>query len=435
MLSREWVRGPQWSSEQARAEWEPVLRRAQAAWSELEIASVPELREAALVHLEPDEVPIAGRDCSRAGLQLSVLARQADGRFRAAAHLPGAARPWYDAWGAGDDEAIGTMLGFPPCCRAFFARTWGAGSCDPTPAMVAVDGPWEANILLRWVGVRLVPHMPCAGVCALTVEQARLYLEHGRRIGLDMDAVEALLRLPVTYSALNGVAIVETPHFRFQAGADPGPEEVRRTRAAQGPDGFLTFAPGTMATLHGSKRIDPGPAPWEDNGFSSAEAMARAHAVVEEAVRATGFDGGTVLDLGCGDGTLLQTLCAAFPEAEGFGVEADEGRARRGAQRHPGLEVKVLRIENWGWAELQRWASLLPWDLVLLMPGRLLEMDEGSAANVRVALHERAARLVCYAYGDWLKDGGLRALAASAGIRCGVTFTGPGVEAGEGRIA
>lgn len=413
-LPREWSRGPVWASEAAQAEWAPVLARAQSAWTELELVSVPTLRDAALVHLDPDELPLAGRDCARGGLQLSVLARQADGRFRAAVHHLGAAGAWHAAWDAGDDDAIGAMLGFPPCCRAFFARTWGAGSCDPTPAMATVDGPWEANILLRWLGVRLVPYLPCSGACEMTLEQARLYFEHGQRAGLDVAAIAALLRLPVSYSALNGLAIIETLHFRVMAGADA---EVDVRLARRGED-----VPAPAYPI-GS---------WEDNGFSSADAMEDAHAVVAAAAARAPYS--SALDLGCGDGALLLRLAilAGAPLAGGWvGLDSDETRLFRGRLRHPTLKLVHGRIEDLGRARADAF------DVVLLMPGRLLEMDASDAARVRDAVSGIAARLVLYAYGDQLERfGGLAGLAHEAGLEVtGEIFVGPGVSAADGRVS
>jgi hypothetical protein len=417
-LPREWVRGPQWASPAARAAWEPVLRRAQRAWQELEIASVTEgLRAAALVHLTAAEVPQASRDCAGVGLELSVLELQQDATFRAAVHQRGAAAGWPRAWSTPrDDDAIGAMLGFPSCCRAFFRDTWaGRGSRDLTPAMATIEGPWEASIMLRWMGVRLVPHLPCSGRCEETARQARAFLDAGARMGLDVEAIGALLRLPIDYSARNGVAIVETPHFRFMAGADAGVAEFRLVR--RGPDEAAPPAPE--------------PTTWEDNGFATEAAMRSAHAVVLAAAAAT-YSGGPVLDLGCGDGALLEQLRLAVPGTSCYGVESDATRARRGRVRHPRVQLLVDRIE----AADEPNAGDEPWELALLMPGRLVEMEAAAAARVRQTLRAAARRLVVYGYGSWLERGGLRAIAAAAGIEIvGEVHRGPGVEAAEGRVA
>ena len=57
------------------------------------------------------------------------------------------------------------------------------------------------------------------------------------------------------------------------------------------------------------------------------------------------------------------------------------------------------------------------YSLVLLMPGRLLEVDEASAAQLRALLRGHFQHLLVYAYGEWLtRHGGLAGLAAKAGL-------------------
>jgi hypothetical protein len=74
-----------------------------------------------------------------------------------------------------------------------------------------------------------------------------------------------------------------------------------------------------------------------------------------------------------------------------------------------------------------------PFDVALLMPGRLLEMDCETAARVRSRLPRLARRLVLYAYGDVLtRHGGLRRLALAAGFDLlGELSEGPGAQASE----
>ena len=100
---------------------------------------------------------------------------------------------------AGDDSAMGRLLGFPACCIAFFRRVWVNDACvDTTWAMAANSGspgedgrlievdsstPFQANILWRWMGVRAVPHLPCSFSCPHTVDFANLLMGLGRDLG------------------------------------------------------------------------------------------------------------------------------------------------------------------------------------------------------------------------------------------------------------
>jgi hypothetical protein len=78
---------------------------------------------------------------------------------------------------------------------------------------VDVSGPLEANIFCRWVGVRAVSHLPCRCDCQETVDVARKLLALGRGIGFveEMDWLVTILRWPVEWSALHGIAEIKTP--------------------------------------------------------------------------------------------------------------------------------------------------------------------------------------------------------------------------------
>jgi len=396
---QEWAHGPQWPTTADRTAWGPVLERAREAWQQIELASVGRLRTSALVVLEPHELAQASADCARQGLHLVILGQRPEGNYRAAVTLTAAlAASWHKAWAAGpDDDQVGQLLGFPQCCREFFAREWIARqSTDTTRAMATVEGPWETNILLRWLGVRLVPHLPCSATCEATIAQARAYLALGREVEADVAAIEALLRLPVTYDADGPLAIVTTPHFRFMLGTDKA-GSTTLVRAGQG------------------NALPPAPS-HELNGFATYGAMQAAHAVVARAVGPVG----SALDLGCGDGALLRQL-----GGHGQGVEIDPARAAQGG---PGVQqgnlVDFCRNHV---------PPPTPFDVVLLMPGRLLEVAPADAALVRATLPRVARRLVVYAYGDTLlRKDGLAGLAEEAGLRLvGELVSGPGAQASE----
>ena len=72
--------------------------------------------------------------------------------------------------------------------------------------------------------------------------------------------------------------------------------------------------------------------------------------------------------------------------------------------------------------------------LVMLMPGRLLEVDEAAAARLREWLRGHFEQLLVYAYGEWLtRHNDLAGLAARAGLS--VVSTHAGGTAGLARIA
>ncbi len=444
-LPREWMRGPQWTLLAARQEWEPIIRSAAAAWAELEAISVSAgLRRSALLCLTPEELVRATRDCGHNGLALTALAW--DGAsLRAALHPPGQAqRDWLDAWATCDDDRIGDLLGFPRCCREHFARTWARGLTDTVLSMTEVDGPPEANTLLRHLGVRLVPHLPCSAACEATVALGREMAELGRQAGLDVDALYRLLSLPVKYSALHGVAITETPHFRFMSGTDWTAEEALASHAETcvrptcGPDHQVCGYP--VEPPHHHDTVAPEPATWEDNGFSTREAMEAAHAVVlavagdAHAIRPRIADGKpSAIDLGCGDGSLLERFRAGRV-GSWYGVESDPGRAARGRRRHPELQIFADTIQA---AASYAWDELTDFGVAFFMPGRLLEMSAEDAAATRRLLR-LPRRVVAYAYGDWLAEyGQIASLCGAAGLVVvgGVARDGASAQAAEVTVA
>lgn len=152
-----------------------------------------------------------------------------------------------------------------------------------------------------------------------------------------------------------------------------------------------------------------------DNGFSSQEEMDRSHEpIVEAAVKTLASESGKVVDFGCGNGILLQKICATNSSLIPFGNDIDQARIGHaqiilpeyadnfevGGMFNPSLK---LLDQHFG--------------LAILMPGRLLETDEESAADFRQWLKKHCTKILVYAYGDWLeKYGSLRELAHNAGF-------------------
>lgn len=389
-MPREWSRGPQFSSAEKRKTWAPVIRSAQEAWATVELVSVSAgLRPSAWVFLSPDELPRASRDSAGQGLAVTPVSWSGQ-QYRVAVSAPSLSAHWHRAADEGNDELIGQLLGFPACCRASFQKVWiEQRARDQAPYCSAFEGPWETNILLRHIGVRAVPHLPCAGSCSESLAFAQSLLKAGSEAGADVESIERLLRLPVSYSAVNGVAIVDCGPFRFMHGTDAAGNFARAAQAR--PDDTPTGVPS-----------------WTDNGFETKAAMDAAHDVVLQA--AAQHAPGTWLDLGAGDGALLARL------GGGVAVEMDAERAARGSQRHPGITFLPTTIEN----ALRELAvgKFKRFDAALLMPGRVLELPETERAEFLAHVRRVAGRVLVYAYGDWIsRYHGLAPLAEAAGLR------------------
>ncbi|KKK99645.1 hypothetical protein LCGC14_2630690, partial [marine sediment metagenome] len=319
--------------------------------------------------------------------------------YRVALTTMGAAARFTEVWESGDDETIGALLGYPECCSRFFAATWAAGSVDPTWEMSDHgDGAIEANILLRWLGVRYVPHMPCGFRCEGTIEL-------GRRLRalipeLEREWMDELLSMPMAWSSLNGIGEVITPIVTLNFRSDVGHElrEIRRDGTSYPEAGAhgLRFPYRPPPARRPDERL------WTDNGFSSLEAMERAHDVVTSVLPPASR---AVLDLGCGNGMLARKLAGAKGKA--WGIESDDGRVTRSGSYLDAVIRGdfIQKYYNRAWSDA---------DVVILMPGRLIEWP-----SVRLLHWLRASKilLVC-AYGDWLEryDGSLLALCLAAGM-------------------
>jgi hypothetical protein len=247
-----------------------------------------------------------------------------------------------------------------------------------------------------------------------------------------MDWIEEILNWPASWSALHGIAQVKTPVLKVSTRTDATAHEfiVRRpgrrmpAEAAAG----LSFPfrsperPGvthSMAFVRGLEApIAPYTAPpsWypSDNGFNSAMAMDEAHRPIVELAHTSIGDTGTVLDLGCGNGALLKKICEPRPNLIPFGADLDETKLEHARQLQPSFAANFVAGSMFDSIPLD---GDTVYSLVLLMPGRLLEVDAASAAQLRSWLQGHFQHLLVYAYGEWLtKHGGLAGLAAKAGL-------------------
>jgi len=134
------------------------------------------------------------------------------------------------AYYRGDHWTMGKLLGYPECCIHFFLETWIERQ--------VVDPIWEAaanttghrkkvqiireflpecNILSRYAGIRVVPHLVCSFDCegsAVFAEMFRPYIPHYRKL-------VKLLSEPTLWDCRYGVAIVKTRYFEIVANSHP----------------------------------------------------------------------------------------------------------------------------------------------------------------------------------------------------------------------
>jgi len=138
-----------------------------------------------------------------------------------------------------------------------------------------------------------------------------------------------------------------------------------------------------------------------DNGFTSRKGMMSAHQPLVKAL--IGLERNRcarILDLGCGNGALLESLTRADPTFVPYGVEHNFSH-----YRHAQIVLDDYRehfFQGDMFDDSPVWSMGEKFDFVLLMPGRLLERTPLETRFLRKKIMRHAKNLVVYAYGDWL---------------------------------
>lgn len=456
-----------WVNDRARSVWEPRITRIGSAWAQIEWRSVEcGIRRCALTSVPSDQLVLRSTEWAASGLSMMPLAMSGTSPGYASTSVaPRVGEPfeYRVAVGAladvaelkraidgGDDGTMGQLLGFPDCCIAFFRRTWvdegcvdttwamaaNGGSVDDSGRLIEIDAatPFQANILWRWMGPRAVPHLPCSFSCQATVAFADTLMAFGRERGYsaEMEWLEEILSWPASWSALHGIAEVKTPVVKASTRTDATAHEfiVRRhgrslpAEAAAGL-GFPFRSPERPGVTHSLAfrkgleapiALHTAPPEWyaSDNGFSARAAMDEAHRpIVEMALTSLG-ETATVIDLGCGNGALLKKICEARAGVIPFGVDVDESKLEHARLLQPPFSTNFIAVNMFERIPID---ADTVYSLIILMPGRLLEVDEVSARRLREWLRGHFQRLLVYGYGEWLtRYDGLSRLAERAGL-------------------
>jgi hypothetical protein len=445
-----WPNGKQWArtawvSAEAKAVWAPRISQINKALSVMELESVYSgVRPSALVFKTPEELVELTKEALKRGCTAFVLsvegATSASYASGSTQYVPGKAfrfrtivtkdpAPWV-AHANNDELGIGELLGYPKCCSEFYKRTWVDEAWrDSTYPMSlgGAEGPVEANILLRWLGIRFVRHLPCSFTCEETVRVGKENEALGISLGFtqEMAWMRELLSWNVQWSSLHGVAEITTPCFKISTNTDPLAEKVVVQKVGtsypdEGATGldFPFEPPGRKKTsdtrsfaaamqqqmLSITSKTD-----WEDNGFSSKEAMEASHGPLVNLLAKHKPRIETIMDLGCGNGVLVEKLCGLYEEDMAGSAPAPHGvelDAKRLARAHRRMYWGVWTLGNIKDTEL--WDTQ-PYDLVVLMPGRLQEMASDERARVLASV-QKAKYVLMYAYGDWIKSANFQAL-------------------------
>ena len=456
-----------WVSDRARAVWEPRIFRIGRAWADLEWRSVESgIRRCALTSVSSEQLVDRSAEWAARGLStMPVSMSGTSAGYSSTSIAPRVGEPFEyrvsvgaladvaelkRAIDSGDDGTMGRLLGFPDCCIAFFRGTWvdercvdttwamaaNGGRADATGHVIEIDddAPFQANILWRWMGARAVPHLPCSFDCRATVAFADTLMTLGRELGYgaEMGWLEEILNWPASWSALHGIAEVKTPVLKTSTRTDATAHEFvvrRRGRAvpAEGAAG-LDFPfraperPGLTHSLAFRRGLETPIAQhtalpeWyaSDNGFSARAAMDEAHRPIVELALTSIGETGTVIDLGCGNGALLKKICEARAGVMPFGVDTEDSKLAHARVLQPAFADNFVAGNMF---ERIPFDADTVYSLVILMPGRLLEVNDESAQRLREWLRGHFQRLLVYGYGEWLtRYDGLAGLAERAGL-------------------
>lgn len=254
-----------WINETARKQWRTAISIVKRRWREVEWRSVEAgLRDCALLPIPDAELPAFSEALTSAGLDLVPLQRIAatgtytnrlvpvregeEGMFFCLVSRRKRAAEFLHLWKTYSHAAIGHLLGYPSCCSAFFENVWTqfsdttwpmarntpGHSLDASGLTCAVTGPWQTNILVRWLGVRAIPHFPCSFTCEATIKFANALADICPEMGMDL--CREILQWPVEWSAMNGCAEIRTRQVTIITSTDITEQRytVQRIESAQG---------------------------------------------------------------------------------------------------------------------------------------------------------------------------------------------------------
>jgi hypothetical protein len=345
------------------------------------------------------------------------------------------------------DRLMGELLGYPPCCIDSFIKNWVVNnSIDPTfdqskqttgmeiqnrfvkspmnpdqtieetwHILMPSSVPFEASTMLRWTGVRLVPHLPCSWECEHSLEMARNTYEfrHQSKFKEEIEAIHEMLQWPIEWSVMHGIAEIYTPCFRMFTRGDCAIEKyVVQKHSDYFPENgsrgnrfpFKTKK-NKVSESKSFKLSLVDYSEWEENGYTSKEAMESAHNLMLEAASATLIPKGNVLDLGCGNGVFVERLhkqlnalhnddFATIP----CGVEVNETRFKSAMDR-------IYYGTLW-WGDLYKkdtWETQ-KYSLITFMPGRILEQSSEQLEDIKwlvSTLPKATEYLLVYLTSDW----------------------------------
>jgi len=251
-----------WVSPEAKETYGHLLKRGANVFRRLEVASVVHgIRQVALIDITPEDLPHEAAKLAELNLTLVPVQQVDSGADFAHYSPPAKSGTWLyrcvvarnientvifcKAKIEGDHATLGRLLGYPECCAQFFAEVWGNGIFDPiwqiatnsletglpnqdaAIRLIRVNDKNITNPLLRYVGIRTVPHIPHSFLCPASQEVAHQWTQLGRDEGEGevINIIEDMLHWPMEWSVLHGIAEIRTPIFKVAIASLPTTEK------------------------------------------------------------------------------------------------------------------------------------------------------------------------------------------------------------------
>jgi 2-polyprenyl-3-methyl-5-hydroxy-6-metoxy-1,4-benzoquinol methylase len=460
-----------WVSDPARAIWEPRINQVTNMLLELEWRAIASgVRRCALRTVHPEQVSSLTTTLSPFNIEIEPLQKIAISKnYSASLQTANEDEPFtywavlgrkadieafkYAYW-ENDQDAIGRLLGYPECCTRFFTEVWVNQGCVDTTWQMAheslnsnlitsheIEIPQvsNSNILLRWLGVRAVFHLPCRFDCEATQQLADNLADVARNAGFDEELawLSEMLRWPVEWSALHGIAEIKTPVVKISTRTDATPQKytVRYLGDRYPEIGVqgLTFPYKRPAKRKVSdsqqykaglenpiQTIDEDYKRFEwyfrDNGFSSGYAMDISHQpILNLACSCLSQSSGKILDLGCGNGALLGKIWLKHQSVIPYGVDLISEKIAHAKLLLPEYEdnfaiANIFDVESF-------WTSNEKYSLVILMLGRLIEVPPIQINQLLSRLKDQTSQVLVYAYDDYIREyGSLEQMAKQIGV-------------------
>jgi hypothetical protein len=125
-----------------------------------------------------------------------------------------------------NNDRMGELLGYPKCCRDLYnhlhngklniidivvPQYLGVGKIEGD-SEINVEGSPYTNAMIRYIGARFSPHMPCSPECKESIELAKSVELTMRKVdSTSADYVMDMLSMPTKFISHEGFATITTP--------------------------------------------------------------------------------------------------------------------------------------------------------------------------------------------------------------------------------